>query len=1042
MFDACLIKLADSDWVFHLRISHLISDGYSFRLVYSHLAACYGYFLAGNFNYSAIFTPFEAVVKTDRGREALNPCEVDKHDRPLDQLPRINSLQFYRSRSKETSLVSYRLEHTLDSKRYGKLVDQAKNIPVACRSINASLFSCLACILVVYLHRISGESSILLGVNYHNRQILPNAVGLLMRVLPIQVDIDGNDTFISLIEKINCEVDHGKRSRDGAMASTPRSGGCEVLLNYITGSFADFCGVDVEPIRHYQPHHNYGLALTFFRKGPADEVNFDLYLRNDLFSEEDGPHLLEQLIRIMDAFLANPSDSVGMIRWVPDREEGEIKAFFKRVACQPRVDGGVHRFFEGACDEIGDALAIESEGAVLRYKCLKRRVNQLSNYPYRLGLRPKQHVGISLPRSVEMVVAVLAVMRAGGTIVPLALSSHEAQGDSAVGEMRVEILLTQADRGAAIDAERIVFLDGDAAEIERESIHSPVVPVLEDQPACKYSVVDLRGNSKRVTLQQRPLLDLVQWQVNEPDFAHSLRTLQLASICLPMYLQEIFCALRSGGTLVLVKSEIRRDMNLLARFICEHRIERLFIPVVSFQRLADALCELPYRDLQLKEVITSGEQMGVTHATQQLCKLLPELRVHHQYCWSEFGIVASSTLSASVTGDHSFRSIGRPIANAQIHILDGQLQPLPFGVTGEICVGGGTPPMGCLDPEGRPPVKLISIPCGDGPVFRSGRLGRYLRDGTVEFVGAIDDRVTIGGSRVLLREVESMLRRCEPIAEAAVVRQEGEDGKRLVAFICPRSNQQLSLSEVRAFLTQRLPRTAVPTRFIALDCLPLAPSGSIDYGALFTRTGTCTESDGIADRPSSLLATRLIEIWENILDVRPISCQDSFFDLGGNSVQSVRLFERIEKCLGLVLPVVTIFEAQTIEKLAESIHQGDHFHRAPGLLAFHPDGPRPPFFWFHGLDSFPTFTGISALISLFTASATSGLTNLCLLTSRLSHLPLIIWLKSATYSQRVPTIWEAIHLVVWWLLRSRASFIGWVKRRPICFCWMPHSLEL
>jgi amino acid adenylation domain-containing protein len=333
------------------------------------------------------------------------------------------------------------------------------------------------------------------------------------------------------------------------------------------------------------------------------------------------------------------------------------------------------------------------------------------------------------------------------------------------------------------------------------------------------------GQPKGVAMNQLALCNLLLWQRQNVTISSGAKTLQFAPISFDVSFQEIFSTWCSGGTLLLIGEQLRREPLAVLGLLQEQAVERLFLPFVGLQQLAEVAIERKLVISNLRQIITAGEQLQITPAISQWLSQLTDCTLHNHYGPSESHVVTSFTLTNSVETWPLLPPIGRPIANTQLYILDGNLQPVPVGVPGELHIGGVGLARGYLNRPELTQEKFIANPFSTYPnsrLYKTGDLARYLPDGNIEYLGRSDNQVKIRGFRIELGEIETVLSQYPHVqASCVIVREDIPGDKRLVAYIVPQKEQRATVSELRSFLTQKLPEYMGPQAFVILDSLPL-----------------------------------------------------------------------------------------------------------------------------------------------------------------------------------------------------------------------------
>ena len=423
-------------------------------------------------------------------------------------------------------------------------------------------------------------------------------------------------------------------------------------------------------------------------------------------------------------------------------------------------------------------------------------------------------------------------------------------------------------------------------------------------------------------MSHRSLCNLLSWQLQTSTHFTPVRTLQFASLSFDVSFQEIFATFYSGGTLALISEELRRDAVGWLHYLRDHSVERLFLPFVALQQLAETAAHERIVPESLREIITAGEQLHITEPIISLFNKLKDCTLHNQYGPSESHVVTAFTLTGPSDTWPSLPPIGRPISNTQIFLLDRYLNPAPVGVAAELCIGGESLARDYLNRPELTAEKFIPDPFSSKPgarLYKTGDLARYLPDGNIEFLGRIDNQVKIRGYRIELGEIEAVLAQHSRVRESIVIAGEGSAGdKRLVAYIVPRESAPTT-NELRAHLKAKLPDYMVPSAFVFLDMLPLTSNGKVDHRALPSQDHDVADSKQVYVAPGNASEQAIADIWVEILGVKRIGVHDNFFDLGGHSLLATQVRNRLRSRLNVELPLRRMFEAPTIAELAEDI---------------------------------------------------------------------------------------------------------------------------
>ncbi|MEO5803895.1 MAG: amino acid adenylation domain-containing protein [Verrucomicrobiota bacterium] len=619
---------------------------------------------------------------------------------------------------------------------------------------------------------------------------------------------------------------------------------------------------------------------------------------------------------------------------------------------------GLQKLIEKKADEIPNAVAVsfpeksnEAHRNEINYHDLNSRANQLARYLRRSGVGPDVVVGICFERSLEMIVAVLGVIKADGAYVPLDPTYPKERLSFMLEDTKAPIILTQEKLASGLpkNSAHLLCLDTDWKTIAKESGENLETIVDHENLAYLIYTSGSTGKPKGVAMRQGALINLLFWQLKNWSARSDATTLQFASLNFDVSFQEIFATFASGGTLVLISEELRRDSIRLVKFLQDQKIERLFLPFVALKHLANAAEQEQIFPRTLREVITAGEQLQITPTIVKFFSELPDCALHNQYGPSETHVVTAFKLEGPPQSWPALPSIGKPIANTEIYLLDQQFQRVRNGDPGELFIGGECLARGYLNRPELTAEKFIPNPLAPGSrLYKTGDVARYLPDGNIEFLGRSDHQVKIRGFRIELGEIETLLAQHPSVREAIVTAREVTAGdKQLVAYVVPQPTMTLNSRELRNFLSEKVPSYAVPSLFVHLPRLPLTPNGKVDRRALLEPQQVEEHSSAPIKPPQTPLEMQLQLIFERFLKRRPIGIDVSFFELGGDSLQALGLIVEIERFTGKKFPLEILYQASTIESLAKAIQNSSGDFIFSSMVSLQPLGTKPPLFLVH-----------------------------------------------------------------------------------------------
>jgi amino acid adenylation domain-containing protein len=606
-------------------------------------------------------------------------------------------------------------------------------------------------------------------------------------------------------------------------------------------------------------------------------------------------------------------------------------------------DRCVHHLFEAQAKRTPDSIAVIFESQQLTYRELNTRANQLARYLSKLGVGPDRLVGILLERSLDLLVALLGTLKAGGAYVPLDPAYPEERLAFILGDASVSVLLTQASfSGRHRNAPRVVCLDSDWAIICRESDINPDSAVTGSNLAYVLYTSGSTGKPKGVEIEHRNVVNFLCSMRQEPGISCDDVLIAVTTISFDIAGLELFLPLTAGAQVVLVSRNVTIDGSLLMKTIHEHQATVMQATPATWRLLLDAGW---HGDSRLK-ILCGGEAFPRELADQ----LLPGC----QSLWNMYG-PTETTIWSSVYkvgfGNQNLLPIGRPIGNTQMYILDAARNSVGIGMEGELYIGGDGVARGYLNRPELTAERFVPDPFHNLParrLYRTGDLARYLPDGNIVFLGRIDHQVKIRGFRIELGEVEATLAEHPSVRQNVVAAREDTGEKQLVAYFLTHNGRlPPPARELRRFLKQKLPDYMLPAAYVALDRFPLTPNGKVDRHALPLPDRIESLADEQHVSPRNALETRLVQLWEQILGIAPISVTANYFELGASSLAAARLFTKIAREFKQELPLSLLYQAPTVEQLARHLTEAN-VPRWKSLVPIQTKGSGPPLFCVHG----------------------------------------------------------------------------------------------
>ena len=665
------------------------------------------------------------------------------------------------------------------------------------------------------------------------------------------------------------------------------------------------------------------------RDGTPMGIHGVLEYATDLFDRASVEAMAGRLVRLLEAALAAPDRAIGSLDILAPAERHTILREWNDTA-HPVPVATLPQLFAAQAARTPDTIAVVFEDTALTYAELDARANQLAHHLQGLGVGPEVVVGLCVERSLEMVVALLGILKAGGAYLPLDPGYPPDRLAFMLADARVDVLVTRTalrDRLPPAPA-RIVCLDADGPAIARHpTAAAPAHALCPQNTAYVIYTSGSSGVPKGVSTLHRGIVGLIKnqsyasWSTNET-------IIQIAPLAFDASTFEIWGPLLNGAKLALMPPGEWTLADL------QYHIQMQHVSVLHLTAsLFNTLLSDDYPGLAgVKQLLTGGDIVS-GFQFRKILAASDDRRLVHCYGPTE-ATTFSATFSAS-SADSTCGSlpIGQPIANTQVYVLDGGLEPVPAGVAGELYIAGAGLARGYLGRPGLTAERFVADRFGPagGRMYRTGDLARWRSDGVLEFLGRADDQVKLRGFRIEPGEIEAALTRHPDVGQAAVIAREDQAGdKRLVAYVVAASGRAVDAAALRADLAQRLPDYMVPSAFVLLDRLPLTPNGKLDRRALPAPDFTGVSEPRAPRTPQEEI---LCGLFAEVLGLERVGLDDGFFALGGHSLLAMRLISRIRATLDVEVTIRALFEAPTVEALAKRLDDGEAarpaLHRRP-----------------------------------------------------------------------------------------------------------------
>ena len=668
----------------------------------------------------------------------------------------------------------------------------------------------------------------------------------------------------------------------------------------------------------------------------------------DLFDADTITRMLAHFQTLLEVIVKDPDRHLSDLPLLTDAQRQQVLLGSNDARCGYTSDPGVHELFEAQVERTPDAIAIVFEDERLTYCELNERANRLAHSLRKLNVGPEVPVGVCLERSMEVVISLLGILKAGGVYLPLDPAYPKQRIGFMLEDSKAPVIVTQKRliQGLPEHRARVICLDSDGEAIARQIAKNPIRSSQPENLAYIIYTSGSTGQPKGVLVSHGSIAEHCRDAERYYELQPTDRVIQFASMSFDLSLEQILPTLIVGARLVVVGREVWRPSEFHSK-AAEFGLTVVDLPTAYWQELVHegAAGPEPVLSTQYRLFLVGGDTMlpEVLNLWQQTSQR--SVRLINAYGPTEATITATAFETASRLDDSARLHrvpIGRPLANREIYILDRHCNPVPMGVPGELHIGGRSLARGYLNRPDLTADKFIPNPfstTAGGRMYKTGDLVRLLPDGNIEYIGRTDHQVKIRGFRIELGEIEAVLAQHPSVRQAIVsTRQDVPGEKRLVAYVVGDREHAPTANDLRSFLKDKVPEYMVPSVFMLLDSLPTMPNGKVDRTALPKPDRTRPEMEKVFLGPRDDLELQLTGLWEEVLNIRPIGVTDNFFELGGHSLLAVRLFALIDKRLGKKLPLAALFRGATVEGLADIVRQNSLLETPSSLVPIQPRG--------------------------------------------------------------------------------------------------------
>ena len=929
-----LLRLSEEEYILLRTIHHVVFDGWSSGILAQELAAFYKAFSDGTpLSLPALPIQYADFAQWQQQwmRGAVYKREIAYWKKKLENLPTLH-LPTDRPRPPVQKAHGAREYFAFSESLSARLKSLGNRHQV-------TLFMTLLAAYQTLLYRYTGQNDIVVGspVAGRNRSETEGLIGFFLNMLVLQTDLSGNPTFRELLSRVRevCLESYAHQEVPFEKLVEELQPDRDLNRNplfQVAFVFQDttLFPLELPGLTAKELEFDPGITRFDLRLFVAEEegrLRGCIDYNADLFHQSTITRLLRHLQTLLEGIVSNPDERIERLAILTAPERRKLLIDWTDNEQDYPRDRCIHELFEAEVERAPNAAAVVFEDQQLTYRELNRAANKLARHLRKLGVAAEATVGICIERSLEMVVGVLGILKAGGAYVYLDPTFPKERLAFIMGDAGVRVLLTRKHLLENLPeySGRAIFLDRDSGMFLEEEDSN--VQATSDPESLAYVVYTSgsTGKPKGVLSHHRGVANYLGY-IRKTYHLHNTDTvLQLPSLSFDASVRDLIGPLTAGAKVVLVKDTAAKDPTALLSKISQHRVTCLLsvVPTMLNGLINAASGDgSPYDSVRL--ILVSGEALQLSAHAKAKEVFGRDVFLVNQYGPTEC-TMTSTYWPVQTLGYHREALIGKPIPNARIYILDGDLNPVPIGVPGQIYIGGDGLAWGYLNRPELTAETFVPNRFGDkrgARLYSTGDLGRYLSDGNIEFLGRIDNQVKIRGFRVELGEIEAVIGRCPSVQQAVVLAREKGIGDRwLVAYIVPNSETAPPASEVSGFLRNKLPDYMVPSAFVFLDSLPLTPNGKVNRKALPVPSQNCPEFEESFVAPRTPVEELLANTWAEVLKLDRAGVHDNFFDLGGHSLLATQVISRICQAFKVELPLRALFERPTVAELAKRIEE-------------------------------------------------------------------------------------------------------------------------
>ena len=920
LFRSQIIRLTDREYRVILTAHHIICDGWSWGVLMSDLGKLYSALKQGinpELDKADKFSEY-AMIQVDSAQdEETIETETYWVDRFADTVP---ILDFPTDRSRPPL-------RTFDAARedWDLQPELVTNLKQLATKSGCSFMTVLLAGFEVWLHRLTGQTDLVIGIPAAGQAALGqyNLVGHCVNLLPLRTQIDCHAAFSNYLQSRKSTIldayDHQQftfgslLSKLNLTRDSSRIPLVPITFNLdrgLAGESLPFIGLEVEFCSNPRAFENFELFINATEL--HGKITLECQYNTNLFDADTIQRRMAEFETLLLGIVANPDCQIATLPILPVGDRQLLTTWNQTRTNYPQKS--IQQVFEAQVDLTPESIALTFNGESLTYQELNTRSNQLAAYLRSRNVDADVPIGIFMERSIAMVVGLLGILKAGGAYVPLDPAYPQERLAFMLSDTQVKLLLTQAELISKLPTHSasVICVDTDWETISQHNSTNPLQSSNPDNLAYVMYTSGSTGQPKGVSINHCGVVRLVK-ETNYVSLTESDVFLQLSPISFDAATFEIWGCLLNGGKLVIFPPHTP-SLDELAQIIQQDKVTMLWLTAGLFHLMVDEKIDA---FTPLRQLLAGGDVLSVPHV-QRFLEKVPNCQLINGYGPTEnTTFTCCHQITAPLKPGMSI-PIGKSIANTQVYILDPQFQQVPIGIPGELHIGGDGLAREYFNRPELTATRFIANPFDpNSRLYKSGDLARYLPDGSIEYLGRLDNQVKVSGFRIELGEVETALLQYPAIKEAVAIVREDIPGKKVLAgYFTATGDNSTIVTELRKSLKQQLPEFMVPTILMALDTLPLTPNGKVDRQAL-PQPDLVARETYVA--PRTPIEQQIADLWAQLLKLDRVGIHDNFFELGGYSLVGIQAIARLRQSLQVEILMSNLFELPTVAELADRV---------------------------------------------------------------------------------------------------------------------------